>query len=1777
MCSSDLDFILAQTDPSQATACAAAGYYNVVLIDGTGDINLNTKEDVPAYAAATCLVSRAGGYLSGVTLTAADRDIASPNSAVATQCTTSANGRCYPDTSVAWKAYDPYTDKYYTTAPSGTGAAAVNAAGGGAAAGAAVNANFVGVPMLLSTANTGQTTSVVAGAAGSGKIKLGTAAAIAGFAAGDKILITADNSALCTIDGAYTVKSKSSSDFSLTLEETVGTCANGCSEKCFLVMADAVTTGQVRGFKGLGPATTEARDEYACTVHTRECTKTTAGFCYIVSTNAKDSGYTTEATCIAVADRAWGYWTDSAGKACEKANVGSFQIRLNSSPGQKSVKRQYLGEATTVVEKELVHIVVTPDATAQTQFEPASVTFTETGGLVDGKATQRWDSPATIDVRPVDDSVDERQGVTVDFTAFSIRQSHETDEYWTYTTTYQNKPPADESNKVGYCKDTVKTCTADTCGVGVVSVDHTNHKITVVDASVFSVGDPIHLKAKSGAACASASGNGPANNLHVKAIDTATNQITLTQHATCLHDTATGTNSVASCGSAAAGGAQAESSYVSGNCVLYRGGKAACGASSWVDYPSTGTSHTWNSASTFRATDSTPYRHTIRTVHTLDNDFAGVTVSSGMADVASCDGIATSNQATCAAITGEAACVLQAASNSGEGGTSICKWTAGSATTTPLLMGGATLGSGAAFHAESNMAIVAGLKAGDTKLFITTVTAGSGGSGRFTFVGTDTANKRFPDGSIGPTFEIGDKVVVATDAADCSGSAAAAGATGCCAARGTYTVSNVNAASFFIEVQETVLAEANPDEQCTITRPAVKAGDAGDGVSISVTEGGTFGYYTLKLDSQPSKIQRQAGTNPNEDFVFNSARAADVDGPASTNAGSNDGAATGDFFGDYTKKMRPATVRPVPTDGESGSVEPPEDYWVDVTATQTIHLDLAEPATCPSGSGAAPWGGGSTVPTALHPRFPFNGRDYGGGAVSAYDEVNKLNTGIREMNKYLPTCGGWQRDATYRFTSSNWNVPQFVYLYAHNDADGPRPAGHVGKAVTPIAAAACSAVTAGAAGAGAFVATGMGVLVKGDTVVVSSTAGNVCDAAGTYTVRATTATTTVQVAEAVATESTAGHCQIERPAYPGNNAGAGGSETTDSGATYYSTTIKHYVETEDTMDNMKRTTGTGNGFVQRSKHGGIYTWGNIERFPFGRAGVTTDSQNAHANLHETGFTTYGYSSYESLYGYVEPVPVDGYYASGAACTAGTCGSAASTQAQSFKKCARAGPVGVTSTGGGVNGYTAVAAATPSADSTKSGTKLTITFAAAPIVVSGDTITVTASGGTCTIVGTWTVFSRSATQIVVVEPFTGSATDSGTNCRVARLVGVYKTYSGAQVKTAAAEGTYQQTCTDTDSTNPTPYLDEAAGTQAGSGGGDLCVPMSSATATLECQPLFAEDNDVATAGVQNVRPMGARTALYQPPKDVTVRVTDNDVIAVQAVASVDGCRATTLFQFAQTSADSVGQATTATAGDGVFKKQWLTDYNCKSGDAGGLPGYPVEVVAGVNGEPATSFDGYCTDSTKTTKATCEASQYCTVKGVCAYSGSVFNAREENECGVCIGIGSHSSAALQEGSNSPRLTKAECVKDVDGDGNADGTWTTTGYTWTVSTSSNCASQVGYTLTSTSTATGALKNHVWIPRPLGDGAMSAAWMTQSTASTVTDGGDANLQCCSCVAAYGSGLLDSAFSNFDSKTTCTMRDSTKAREGGHWKCSGAGPYCTTAPGFIGSCTSGVTGFTCA
>ena len=82
---------------------------------------------------------------------------------------------------------------------------------------------------------------------------------------------------------------------------------------------------------------------------------------------------------------------------------------------------------------------------------------------------------------------------------------------------------------------------------------------------------------------------------------------------------------------------------------------------------------------------------------------------------------------------------------------------------------------------------------------------------------------------------------------------------------------------------------------------------------------------------------------------------------------------------------------------------------MDVTVTQNMYIDLSEPGSCPVES---PWGGGSAPPVDLHDRFPFNAMDY--------SPINELIYTKSSLNTYLPTCGGWQRDATYRFTAENW-------------------------------------------------------------------------------------------------------------------------------------------------------------------------------------------------------------------------------------------------------------------------------------------------------------------------------------------------------------------------------------------------------------------------------------------------------------------------------------------------------------------------------------------------------------------------------------------------------------------------------------------------------------------------------------------------------------------------------------------------------------------------------------
>merc|ERR1719487_2218574 len=269
-------------------------------------------------------------------------------------------------------------------------------------------------------------------------------------------------------------------------------------------------------------------------------------------------------------------------------------------------------------------------------------------------------------------------------------------------------------------------------------------------------------------------------------------------------------------------------------------------------------------------------------------------------------------------------------------------------------------------------------------------------------------------------------------------------------------------------------------------------------------------------------------------------------------------------------------------------------------------------------------------------------------------------------------------------------------------------------------------------------------------------------------------------------------------------------------------------------------------------------------------------------------------------------------------------------------------------------------------------------------------------------------------------------------------------------------------------------------------GAPCVPQSGAA---DCVPLFAENGAatgatgkggagtgfaVALNGSPNAKGggyeqgTGTGTALANPPKDVVARVVDNDDIAEQATAAIAGCRSTQLFQYADSVGDSAGQQTTAVGGRGVFKKQWLTDYNCDSGDTGGLPGYPLAPLAA---DGTTALAGYCTDGVSTTQALCEAlaAGYCTVAGTC---GAPATAAVSGECGTC--------------DVADRFTQAECVKDADGTGGADGTWTPPPPpdAWAAATAGTA---FGAACGGGGTA-GVWKQRTWVPLPAGDA--TTAW---------------------------------------------------------------------------------------
>ena len=1003
------------------------------------------------------------------------------------------------------------------------------------------------------------------------------------------------------------------------------------------------TTAHVRGFKGKGPAYTEDDDNYVCTIHSRECKEIN------------------------------GALKDAENEACE---YGTFQVRLNSSPGTKKVRRQYIGTGETETEEEAVYIVIRPDPTPQTTFDPPAVTFTHAGGSVDGSDTNRWDEPAEIKVVPVDDDVDERMGVIVDFTAFTITQSHKFDEYWKYTTPYMRT--ADSSYELG--------------------------------------GEDPNVGSMCEWATTAATGN---------------------------------------------------AGWVFGS---------GCTGGSGV-----------NEATT-------PYRHTIRTIHTMDNDFSGVRIESAA--------------------------------------------------------------SGAATD----------------------------------FAQYDSTG----DGSADAGFSASAELPACTSG-EC------------------------------VKATQTVDA-GNPNYHTHLPSP------------LFVEEGSTFTYYTLQLDTQPRKIQRQSGTKPNLAIDFNAHTSCFDVGSDQTYDGP--GAGAGEFFGDWTDRTRPTVC---------GSVEPRQDYWVDVTASQTVHVDLAEPASCPAGSDT-PWGGGSApTTTSRHPRFPFNAK--------SGQPIDELVDAPSSMDGYLTTCGGWQRDATFRFTADNWNIPQFVYVYAHNDKDSydiknaemagadPSVTAHVAYGGNEQSDASVGHDPQPQLDSDGRVASDYGISYglsickpHGDQTNCEAEAGCVWDAT---------------------------ECKWDgsRPAYF--------DRSLAKAADTYTTVLRHYVETQDTLDNMQ-----GTGFVQWNKHGGIYTYGNLERFPFGVNRYSGAPE--YGKLDETGSSTWGYSKYESLYGY-------GYYKDGLWTTEGCCSTAMGgnwgTPSGGVDIWGTSGPSGREGGIGGTDtnslghefGWT-----TNSQNPTAADAATQCRFAVSQRDL--DTYSQRQKGGTAQ--------ADYADADVAGDRWRGPG-------EFTRGSGQISSSAGATQKASQVPANGAGDCFDMISglKLPRPYFRAERGPAGGridapvDGGcgsastdaachliagcawdgsacnfdaswwegvpdGAFCTPVAN---DQFCVPRFAtsyQTNVESEYTLQHRLSTDRSTgdAMKFPPLNVWIAIKDTDAQSDMTTSDTKStCRQTTMFQFADAEGSGSG------AVHGLQSSKWLTDYNCVPDEAGRLdggvlPGYPVDTSLPPEPEP-----------------------------------------------------------------------------------------------------------------------------------------------------------------------------------------------------------------------------------
>jgi len=349
------------------------------------------------------------------------------------------------------------------------------------------------------------------------------------------------------------------------------------------------------------------------------------------------------------------------------------------------------------------------------------------------------------------------------------------------------------------------------------------------------------------------------------------------------------------------------------------------------------------------------------------------------------------------------------------------------------------------------------------------------------------------------------------------------------------------------------------------------------------------------------------------------------------------------------------------------------------------------------------------------------------------------------------------------------------------------------------------------------------------------------------------------------------------------------------------TTIKHYVETEDTLDNMERvdapSTKVVEGYVQRNKHGAQYTSGNNERYPFGvltnhtvgEANTpTTNTKQTQSGVDSTqeavltepfghrvtGFTTYGFSDYQWLYGYyTQELTWTGVHIALDPCGAVHMG-AGIGHAGSDKSGAGAQEADTENKGyTGSNLGTGYNWSYPTSDQSD------------PYLYNKNLPGITWSHG----------YVNPVDGKVCLDPFNNQKPYDleGHHC-VPVLVNTTTTASSALTRKTSRVTYGPNFYAKKPSSNPSDVPD---GVEQ-----KFCVPK------------YATQNG----------------GMSHPPNHVVVQVGDNDVIKDQAVISP--CRQTSLFSYPTELAVSTNQ--------GAHQSEWLVDYNCQNGDAGGLPGYPV---------------------------------------------------------------------------------------------------------------------------------------------------------------------------------------------------------------------------------------------